>query len=810
VPRRPFLLLALVAAAAAIGGLAVAAPAAAADVDVVVELRGPSLTTAVTSSRVFTAAEKRRRLNLSSPTSTAYLRTLASAQRSFQAAMGRELPAADVRWRYGVVLNGLAVTVPAGQVGRLAALPGVARVYPSIRYRSRLDETPRRIGAPALWNARPSFAGDGVKIAILDDGIDQTHPFFDTRGYAMPPGFPRGQTAYTTRKVIAARAFPPRRPAWLHKARPFDPVHSGHGTHVAGIAAGNAGTPARGRLVSGVAPRAYLGNYKVLTVPTESGLGLNGNSPEIAAGIEAAVRDGMDVINLSIGEPEIEPSRDLVVRAIQGAVAAGVVVAVAAGNDYQFFGAGSVASPGSAPDAITVGAASGAAAIATFSSSGPTPLSLQLKPELSAPGVNVLSSVPARVGRWAPFSGTSMAAPHVAGAAALLRQRRPDWTPAQVKAALVLTARPLGTVSAARSGAGLVDLAAAAEPLVFAAPASVSFGQVNRTAARSVRLDDAGGGAGEWAVTIEPPSPDPAVRVGAPATVAVPGELTLSATVGAGATVRSQSGWIVLRRGETARRIPYWLGTSARRLSGHAPTPLTRTGTYRSDTSRGRALVATYRYPENPGLAGVATRLDGPEQVFRVRITRPVANFGVAVIAQARGVQIEPRVVAAGDESRLIGYTGLPLDLNPYRASFGEPRPIVGAVRPAPGEYDVVFDTGSAAVAGAFHFRFWINDTTPPRLRLLTPAVARNRPVRISAVDTGSGVDAQSIIARIGGLRRRATFGAGVVNVNTQGLRPGRYRLVLRVSDRQETRNMENVPTILPNTARLETFVTVR
>ena len=86
-----------------------------------------------------------------------------------------------------------------------------------------------------------------------------------------------------------------------------------------------------------------------------SNVGLDGNSPEIAAAIEAAVQDGMDVINLSIGEPEIPPSRDLVVRAIDGAAAAGVVSTVSAGNDFEAFGRGSVSSPGSAASAITVG-----------------------------------------------------------------------------------------------------------------------------------------------------------------------------------------------------------------------------------------------------------------------------------------------------------------------------------------------------------------------------------------------------------------------------------------------------------------------
>ena len=112
----------------------------------------------------------------------------------------------------------------------------------------------------------------------------------------------------------------------------------------------------RGTLISGVAPNAYLGNYKALTIPTPD-FGLDGNSAEIAAAIEAAVADGMNVINLSLGEPEVEPSRDLVVTALEGAAAAGVVPVIAAGNDFSEFGYGSVSSPGNAPRAITVAAA---------------------------------------------------------------------------------------------------------------------------------------------------------------------------------------------------------------------------------------------------------------------------------------------------------------------------------------------------------------------------------------------------------------------------------------------------------------------
>ena len=148
-------------------------------------------------------------------------------------------------------------------------------------------------------------------------------------------------------------------------------------------------------------PRAYLGNYKALTIPTDADVGLDGNSPELVAAIEAAVADGMDVINMSLGEPEVEPARDIVAEALSAAARAGVVPVVAAGNDFGEFGRGSLSSPGSTRDAITVGAVTTSRAnapgiVASFSSSGPTPLSLQLKPEVSAPGVNILSAAPGR------------------------------------------------------------------------------------------------------------------------------------------------------------------------------------------------------------------------------------------------------------------------------------------------------------------------------------------------------------------------------------------------------------------------------
>ena len=176
----------------------------------------------------------------------------------------------------------------------------------------------------------------------------------------------------------------------------------------------------------------------------------------------------------------------------------------------------------------------------------------------------------------------------------------------------------------------------------------------------------------------------------------------------------------------------------------------------RRQPSANDRIFINYRRDDSAGYAGrLADSLGawfGPERVFRVRITRRVANFGVAVISTARGVTVEPRTVRAGDEDRQVGSTSLPVNLNAYLADYGERRLVSGAVMPESGLYDVVFDSPSRRRAGAFAFRFWVNDVTPPRVTLETQAVAVGRPELVArATDAGSGVDPQSIVARVDG-----------------------------------------------------------
>ena len=759
-----------------------------------------------------------RRLDVHESASVSHLRSLASAQRSLQDRLEEAVPGASVRWRYRIVANGLAVVLPASEVDRAGRLPGVRMVYPSVTYGPALDRAPQQIGAPQLWG--PDLTGStgaGLKIGVIDTGVDHSHPFFEPSSYVMPSGFPKGQRNFTTAKVIVARAFPPPGADWRGARLPFHGGESDHGTHVAGIAAGNANTIADGGgarvRVSGTAPGAYIGNYNALTIPSQ--FGLNGNSPELVAAIEAAVADGMDVINLSLAEAEIEPSRDLVALALDRAARAGVVPVVSGGNSFDELGRGSVNSPASSARAISVGAVSTsrggpANTIASFSSAGPTPLSLRLKPDVLAPGANILSSVP---GGWELLSGTSMSSPAVAGAAALLRQRHPEWSVAQLKSALMLTATDaVGDEPVTRQGAGVVDLLRADAPLLFTSPSSLSFGLVRRgtSATRSVELVDAGGAAAPWSVAIERGGSLQGVTLSpSAATATAPGTLALRVASTARAQQGELSGRLVLTRGTDVRRIPFWVRVTAPALPKPTRT-LERPGVYRGSTAGRPARVATYRYPDRPDDFGFATTLSGPEQVFRVRLRRPAVNFGVVITRRAPGVRVEPRVVYAGDENRLTGLPALPFNGNPYQRSYGDVVLVAGAILPRAASYDVVFDSAARGEAGAFTFRFWLNDTTPPAISLTSRVARRGGALAARVSDRGSGIDPASVLVEVDGRERAGRLGDGRLTIPVSGLAPGRHTLRIQVSDYQETRNMENSGRLLPNTRDLRTTFTVR
>ncbi|WP_328534084.1 S8 family peptidase [Micromonospora zamorensis] len=289
-----------------------------------------------------------------------------------------------------------------------------------------LDRNLGHIAAPDAWKA--GWTGRGTTVAVLDTGADFTHPDLVGR--------------------VADRAD--------FTAEGGDAVdHNGHGTHVASTIAGT-GAAAHGQR-RGVAPDAKLVIGKVLD---DHGSGADSG---IIAGMEwAATR--ADVINMSLGGSDPDDGNDPLSLAVDGlSRSTGALFVIAAGNS-----GGAISSPGSAASALTVGAVDRNDKLADFSSRGPLVTSNVAKPELVAPGVDIVAARAAGTNLQDPIdryyeaiSGTSMASPHVAGAAALLAQRHPDWTGAQLKAALVGAADPLSGVDAYAVGAGRLNAARA-------------------------------------------------------------------------------------------------------------------------------------------------------------------------------------------------------------------------------------------------------------------------------------------------------------------------------------------------------------
>jgi hypothetical protein len=487
-------------------------------------------------------------------------------------------------------------------------------------------------------------------------------------------------------------------------------------------------------------------------------------------------------------------------------------VAVAAGNEYGENGQGSIGSPGTAADAITVGASSSGSdgtvdQLAVFSSSGPTVFGLLAKPDVTAPGVDITSSIPGGSG-WDSYSGTSMATPHVAGAAALLRQRHPGWSVAEIKSALVSTAAPVHDgygreVSPLREGGGRIALVAADNPLLFTVPSSVSFGFVRqgRHVRRDVRLLDVGLGAGTCAASLNLMDKTAGAAIDLPATVDVPGTLSLEASASASAHPGDVDGFVVLDCSGQTRRIPFWGRVSAPQLQLDSFTTLLGPGTYSGDTKKLNARVTRYLYPARA--PDVFTKLAGPEQVFRFYLKkRSLQNLGVIITSRATGVGVTPRIVRGTSENRLAGLTALPVVANPYLDSYGKLEPVSAVLRAGPGLYSIVFDSRSRATAGRFSFRFWVNDVKPPTMSLLS---RKNGLVRIRVTDNGSGVDPDTLAATVDERDADVSFNrsTGVVTIDLRGRAPGKHSVVLSVSDYQETKNDENANGLLRNTSTI-------
>ncbi|MER5945215.1 S8 family serine peptidase [Streptomyces sp. NPDC001904] len=398
---------------------------------------------------------------------------------------------------------------------------GLGKVWLDARVKADMAESNAQIGTSKAWEA--GFTGKGVKVAVLDTGYDASHPDLASR-VTESKSFIEGEE-------VADR--------------------NGHGTHVTSTVGGS-GAASDGA-EKGVAPDATLAVGKVLS---DEG---SGSESQIIAGMEWAAKDvKARVVSMSLGSDTGSDGTDPMSAAVNTlSKETGALFVIAAGN---YSAPGTIGSPGAADSALTVGAVDSDDRAAYFSSQGPRLGDNALKPDVSAPGVDILaarSSLVAGSGSYTTMSGTSMATPHVAGVAALLAQEHPDWTGARLKDALMSSSKQLDA-SAYALGSGRVSVPDAVTADVTAT-GSADLGQYtwpydsNAPVTKTVTYSNSSDKAVELSLAVQ--GAPAGVATLADSTLTVPAHGTAATTVtgdGAKAAIGTNSGQIVASSGGKA------------------------------------------------------------------------------------------------------------------------------------------------------------------------------------------------------------------------------------------------------------------
>jgi subtilisin family serine protease len=420
----------------------------------------------------------------------------------------RAVPAGTRVTRQLPSIGGAAMKVNKADAKTFMNSGGFTKLWLDGKRKVLLDQSVPQIGGPVAWQA--GYTGKGVSVAVLDTGIDATHPDLATQVV--------GEKNFTTESAD-------------------DLV--GHGTHVASTIAGT-GAASDGKY-KGVAPDARIYDGKVCEV-------WGCDESAILAGMDWAANDvKAKIVNLSLGgqdTPDLDPLEEAVNRLT---AQTGTLFVVAAGNEGP--GDGTIASPASADAALTVGNVTKQDQLNPLSSRGPRIGDSAVKPDVTAPGTDIVaakskdSTIGEPVGdKYLRLSGTSMATPHTAGAAAILLQEHPSWTPAELKAALMGSAKVAADQTSFQQGAGRIDLTTAIKQSVVSEPGSVSFGKASypHTDDEPVTREVTYRNLGEAAVTLSLSS----VLSGPDGTAAPVGALKLSTdsvTVPAGGTASVQA-----------------------------------------------------------------------------------------------------------------------------------------------------------------------------------------------------------------------------------------------------------------------------
>ncbi|MEU4095814.1 S8 family serine peptidase [Streptomyces sp. NPDC026673] len=446
-------------------------------------------------------------------------------------------------WRSVTTPSGAASKAVAGASdGGPAFGSGIARIWLDGKVEADLADTTAQIGAPRAWSAGDT--GKGVDVAVLDTGVDAGHP--DLTG-----------------RIAATRSFVPDEDVT---------DRNGHGTHVASTIAGT-GAASDGR-EKGVAPGADLRIGKVLS---DAG---SGQDSWVLAGMEwAAVDQDADIVSMSLGSENPSDGTDPLSAAVDRLSAqTGALFVIAAGNTGT---PGGIGGPGAADAALTVGAVDSSDDVAWFSSQGPRVGDGGLKPEITAPGVDVLAArsqyAPEGEGSYQTLSGTSMATPHVAGAAALLAAARPGLSGAQLKDLLVSSSKQTPQYDAFQAGSGRVDVPSALDAGVFAS-ATAFAGQAEASGGaaavrRPVTYTNTGGSPVTLALSVQAPNAPAGLFSLSASQVVVPAHGTAEVTVsidGSKATGNGRwSGQVVAAdtAGKTVTHTAVSLGDAAHKLT---------------------------------------------------------------------------------------------------------------------------------------------------------------------------------------------------------------------------------------------------
>ena len=315
------------------------------------------------------------KLNMAATAAISYQASLAQRQNSTIAGIRQQFggkQSLPVQYQYSIAYNGFAMAVPQESVAVIRQMPGVKSVHPVRLLHKQMDASLSLIGAKSVWNTISNTlgitqAGAGIKVAVLDTGIDPNHPFFANTGvFTFPTGYPKGYCAavdpnFCNGKIIAARYYTQVN-STVNISETNTPLDAdAHGTHVGGTIAGNRDVTATignyTASISGVAPYAYLMAYKVLWL-NAAGDGASGEDAGIVKAVEDAVADGADILNLSLGSDTrtANPVEDPLNKATGNAAQVGVIAVWAAGNSGP--GANTVGDSGMHPDVLSAAASS--------------------------------------------------------------------------------------------------------------------------------------------------------------------------------------------------------------------------------------------------------------------------------------------------------------------------------------------------------------------------------------------------------------------------------------------------------------------